>query len=276
MTFKIVSDSASDVAFLPQTPFASVPLMITVGANTFVDDAQLDVPGMMAALKEHRGRSITACPSPDAWMQSFEDAEEVFCFTITSTLSGSCNSAMVAQRDYTALHPERRVMVVDSLSTGPEIALLIEKTAELHQAGHSFEEIQEELESYQQRTHLLFSLQSLRNLANNGRVSPAIAALAGLLGIRVIGCASAKGDLEMLARCRGEKRALDAIYSGMMERGYAGGRVRIAHCGNEPFAQALADAIHARFPDADMKLYPTMGLCSFYAEQGGLLVGFEG
>ena len=118
-------------------------------------------------------------------------------------------------------------------------------------------------------------LESMRNLANNGRVNPLIAKAAGLLGIRVVGKASDKGDLEPLDKCRGEGNALTAIVSRMIELGYAGGRIRIAHCLNPQAAGKLQNLIKTKFPDADIEIYPTGGLCSFYAEKGGLLVGFE-
>lgn len=275
MSFKIVSDSSSDVAALNQTAFASVPLMITAGARTFVDDGQLDVNEMITALKNHKGRSVTACPSPTAWLEAFGDAEEIVCFTITSALSGTYHSAQIARAEYIRLHPERRVLVVDSLSTGPEMELLIEKTEELHLAGRSFEEIQRELAQYQQSTRLIFSLQSLRNLANNGRVSPAMAALAGLLGIRVIGCASEKGELESLCRCRGERRTLDAMTTIIREKGYKGGKVRISYCCSEEAAGMLKEGLKEMYPQADIQAYAARGLCSFYAEEGGMIVGFE-
>jgi hypothetical protein len=62
----------------------------------------------------------------------------------------------------------------------------------------------------------------------------------------------------------------------MLSRGYEGGKTRIAHCMNEPFAAALAHLIREKFPHASVEIRPCGGLCSFYAEMGGLLVGFEG
>ena len=124
-------------------------------------------------------------------------------------------------------------------------------------------------------THLLFSLESLHNLANNGRVSMLTAKFAGLIGIRVIGCASASGTLEILEKARGNENALRVLFAQMQANGYCGGKVRIHHCQNLAAAEALAKKIHASFPQADVTVVPTRALCSFYAERGGLLVGYE-
>lgn len=86
--------------------------------------------------------------------------------------------------------------------------LLIEKYRELIEAGYAFDVIQQRIKEYLKQTHLLFSLESLSNFAKNGRVSPALAAAANLLGIRIVGRASNAGKLEPLHKCRGEKRAI--------------------------------------------------------------------
>ena len=115
----------------------------------------------------------------------------------------------------------------------------------------------------------------LMNFAKNGRVSPAVAKLTGLLGIRVVGKASNEGTLEPLHKIRGEKKAIQTLYQDMLDRNYAGGQVRICHCFNLTAAETLRELIHADFPNAPVTIDATHGLCSFYAEQGGMLVGYE-
>ena len=63
----------------------------------------------------------------------------------------------------------------------------------------------------------------------------------------------------------------------MKERGfYDGAQLRIAHCLGENQAKDLANAVLAQFPNAKITIEPTTALCSFYAEAGGLMIGFEG
>jgi fatty acid-binding protein DegV len=57
--------------------------------------------------------------------------------------------------------------------------------------------------------------------------------------------------------------------------GYNGGKISIGHCVNEAGAEALSSLILTAYPDADIEIHKLMGLCSFYAERGGILVGFE-
>ena len=153
--------------------------------------------------------------------------------------------------------------------------LLIDKLVQMIESGTDYDKMCEEITKYQKKTHLLFMLESLKNLANNGRVNSAVAKVIGLLGIRMVGKASDEGTLHPLDKCRGEQNALKAIMKHLREMGYQGGKVCISHCLNEAAAlqlkaQILKDYIHAK-----IEICKTGGLCSFYAERGGMLVGFE-
>ncbi len=273
--YKIVTDSSADLLTLPDIPFATVPLKIVAGEQEFVDDNVLDVSNMLQYLKSYTGRSGSACPNVGEWVGAFGDADAVFCVTITSGLSGSYNAACVAAKEYMQAHPDRRVFVVDSLSTGPESALLIEKLRELILEGLSFDEIVEQIGAYAKETHLLFALESLHNLANNGRVNPIVAKLAGLIGLRVVGYASSQGTLEIIEKVRGAVKTVQSLFKQMQAFGYIGGKVRIHHCENEDMAQQMATNIRATYPEAQIVISQTRALCSFYAERGGILIGYE-
>lgn len=272
---KIVADSSSDVFSLVGVEFESAPLKIITDEKQYIDNDELDAHGMATDLQSYKGKSSTSCPNVDDWISAFGDAEEIYCVTITSTLSGSNNTARIAAETYLEEHPERRVFVLDSLSTGPEMGLMIDKLRELILEKKSFETVCEEITQYTKKTGLLFMLESMKNLANNGRVSPLVAKMAGFLGIRVIGKASDRGDLEMLDKCRGEKKALETIIERLRELGLRDGKVKIGHCSNESAGDALKELVNKEFAGATVEVYRCRGLCTFYAEMGGLLIGFE-
>lgn len=98
----------------------------------------------------------------------------------------------------------------------------------------------------------------------------------GLLNIHVIGIGSNVGTIEQKEKSRGEKKAVLAMKKVMEEFNYAGGKVRIDHSFNLEAAQQLKDLILSAFPNADIVIGENYGLCSFYAERGGLIAGFEG
>lgn len=276
MNYRIVADSSCDLLELAGCDFTTVPLKIITDEREYVDNAALDVEGMIADLRQYGGKSKSSCPNVGEWKAAFGDCDGVFAVTITSGLSGSFNAAKLAVDEHIGEGEGRCGAVLDSLSTGPENALMIEKLRELIAQGLPFEQIEAKIREYMKKTHLIFCLDSLRNLANNGRVNKAVAKVAGMLGIRIIGKASEVGDLEITDKARGPERSLADIYKNMLANGFNGGRVRIHHCLNESAAKKLRERILADFRNAVVTIDRTRALCSFYAESGGLLVGFEG
>ena len=279
MTYKIVSDSGSDFKELSQLAaearFESVPLTIQVEDQVFVDNQDLDIDQMMQTMYATAKASKSACPSPDDYLKAFEGADQLFVITLTSTLSGSHNSAQVAKKLYLEEHPEAKIHMIDSLSAGGEIDLLVLKLNELIGQGLSFEEIAQAIDNYQARTKLLFVLAKVDNLVKNGRLSKLLGTVVGLLNIRMVGEASKEGTLELLQKARGHKKSLTAAFDEMLKAGYAGGRIIMAHRENPKFCQQLTELIKEKFPQAVIDIIPTSGLCSFYAEEGGLLMGYE-
>lgn len=275
MQYQIVADSSSNLFQLEDVSYAHVPMKLITSEKEYVDVPGLNLEELVCALEKLTSPTGSSCPNSQEWLDAFGDADGVFGVTITSNLSGCHSAASVAADDYRTQKPDAKVCILDSLSTGPEMKLIVEKLRERILSGDVFEQIEQTVRNYMKHTHLLFTLQSLNNLARNGRVSPAVAKIATVLRICIMGRASDVGTLEPLQKCRGEKRALIALVDKMKELGFKGGKVRIDHCLNLEGARQLRDMILSHFPSADIIIDECRALCSFYAERGGLLVGFE-
>ncbi|MDY4761252.1 DegV family protein [Streptococcus thoraltensis] len=279
MTWKIVADSGCNLVALQglaeNVAFVRVPLTLQVGSQLFIDDEGLDVEHMLDILKETKAAATSACPSPDAYMKAFEGADNILVVTITGGLSGSQNSAQIAKDMYLEDHPNTNIHVIDSLSAGGEMDLLVQKMETLIAAGLSFDEVVSQIKAYQEKTKLIFILAKVDNLVKNGRLNKVLGKVIGLLNIRMVGKASSEGKLELLQKAKGQKKAVSASYQEMVKAGYQGDRVLIAHCHNDKICQQLNDFIKKDYPAADVQVVPTSGLCSFYAEDGGILMGYE-
>ena len=275
MAFKIVADSSADTFELDGVDFDYAPLVITTEERAFVDNEELDVIEMMDYLAKYKGKSHTSCPNTEDYLRAFGEADEIFCVTITRNLSGSYNAATVAAKKYMENNPGKKVHVVDTLTAGAECALIIDKLKEMILLGMNFEAIKENIDEYVKSTELIFALESLHNLASNGRVSPLVAKISGMLGIRVVGRASDDGVLEVKTKSRGMQKAVIDIIEVMKETGYSGGRIRIHSCESDEMVSLLSAKIKATFGNVDICTGKVRGLCAFYAERGGLMMGYE-
>ncbi len=277
--YKIIVDSSCDLLSLAhlhtKAAFGRVPLRILVGDTEYVDQAGLDTRAMMDAVYAFKGKTGSACPGPEDYARECRTADECYILTISSSLSGSYNSAVLARELVLAEFPEKRIHVFDTLTTGPELTLLAEEIARLADSGLPFEMVCWEAQRYLARTGLLFQLNSMENLTKNGRVSKMAGMTAKLLGIRMIGIASETGTIHPLHKCRGQEHTYRLVVQELQRNGYAGGRVVVGHAFQQAGAELLRAMILEDFPSADIRIMPLGGLCCYYAEEGGLIVGFE-
>ena len=190
MVRRVVVDSSANLFVAGTQDIVSVPMKVRVGEREFPDDENLDVGELIEAFSDEAAESSTSCPNIAEWTSAFAGADEIVALALTSKISGGYNSAQAAAKHYLFDHPEAKVFVLDSLTTGPELELLAQRANELAQSDMDFDDLTHELRRYASRTHLMFSLERIDNFVRNGRVSPIVAKVAGVLGVRIVGQAS--------------------------------------------------------------------------------------
>ena len=272
---KLIIDSSSNMKSDPDHNVEVVPLTISFGGKDYIDDQNLNIREFLNDMNQNQIAGKTTCPSIQAWLNALEGTEKAIIITMTSGMSGTFSSALQAKTMYEEKHPTSQIIVVDSRSAGPELTIVLHGIEKMIQGDIRFVDLEEVIAKFRMRTHLLFILQSLHNLSLNGRVSPVVAKVAGLLKINLIGTASKEGKLEPLTKARGMKKAMRELLKYMKDDNYHGGEVIIDHCENEKDAEIIKDKILAEYPDAQVTIRPMRGLCSFYAEEGGMRVGFH-
>lgn len=273
--FKLIVDSSSNMVNDPAHNVEVVPLTISFGGKDYIDDQNLNIQEFLSDMNKNQVAGKTTCPSIQAWLDALEGTEKAIIVTMTSGMSGTFSSALQAKNMYEEKHPTSQIIVVDSRSAGPELTIVLHGIEKMIQGDIRFVDLEEEIAEFRMHTHLLFILQSLHNLSLNGRVSPAVAKIAGLLKINLIGTVSKDGKLEPLTKARGMKKAMRELLKYMKDDNYHGGEVIIDHCENEKDAETIKEKLQAEYPDAQITIRPMHGLCSFYAEEGGLMIGFN-
>lgn len=272
---RLITDSSSNELSDVSKNLIVVPLTISFDGKNYLDDEGLNISDFLTAMEENNEAGKTSCPSINEWLKALEGCDKAIIVTMTSAMSGTYSSALQARDIYLESHPQSQIIVVDSRSAGPEIAIVLQGIEKLLAGEVRFVDLEQKIAEMRLQTHLLFILQSLHNLSLNGRVSPAIAKFAKMMKINIVGKASKEGKLDQISKARGMKKALREIIKNMEDMNYHGGEVIIDHCQNEADANTLKEKILEKFPDTDIKIRPMRGLCSFYAEKGGLMVGFH-
>lgn len=268
MIRKIITDSGCDCKSIQGVDYVRVPFNIDVD-KTYIDEINIDVE-MLVNKIETTQKTNTACPSPHSWYEAAKGADEVFMLPLTREMSGSYNSALVAKD---MLEDDgTKVMLIDTLSASSGITIMVEKIAEMIKDKKTFQQIKDYINTY--RVKLNFVLYSIDNLVKTGR-APKIAGIAvNTLGISVIG-EDRDGEFSKIGKTKGTKKMISSLMDRMKLNGYSGGKVVISHCLNIETAEKLKEKLTEIFKNADIKIMPTSGLCSYYCERKGFLIGYE-
>lgn len=279
MAWMIVSDSSCEIRELERpaagVQFALVPFKIRIGEREYVDLPTLNVPHMLQAMTDYNGASTSACPSPEEWAEYFLQADNIIAITISSNLSGSYNAALSAREMVLEEHPEKKIFILDTLSCAGALGDAAELANKLIGEGLVFEDICFALQKFADSTHILFALASFDNLAKNGRVNRVVGFIAGRLNMRVLGRRTHDGKIDFFFKTRGETRVLARILEQMDEDKYDGTHpVLISECNNQNAAKLLEHGIRTKWPDAHIRILPCSGLCSFYAQDQGLIITY--
>ena len=149
------------------------------------------------------------------------------------------------------------------------LVLCVHELERLAREGVDFDEAVARANTFLERTKILIALSSFDNLIKNGRMGKMTGFLARALGMWGIVTASEEGTIVVEGKARGTKKTVRELISCMKERGFA-----ISHCDNLAVAQTLKENILRLWGNSEIEIIPTRGLCSYYAERGGLIIGF--
>lgn len=280
MSWAIIADSSCNLrgfqSQAPDTIYRYAPLKINVAGEEFIDDDTLDVAELNRKVSAEESASSSACPSVGEWADLFRSADNVIAITISANLSGSYEAAVMARDMVLEEDGDRNIFIVNSRAAGGKLELLAVEVDRYRMAhpDATFNEVTAHICDVEQASTVLFLLSSYENLTKAGRMPKMAGALANKLKIRILGTASSEGTIKVVGPARSQRKAFEKIIATMKADGYHGGPVYIDHVFNERAAQELEERIHVDWPDAEVTIMPCGGLCSYYAEEDGLIIGY--
>jgi DegV family protein with EDD domain len=252
-----------------------VPLKLVIGNDEYVDNADLDVDGMLAAMKAFDGPTSSSTPSIGEFAAAFRKAKNTICVTMTSALSATYETALQAKEMVLKEDPSRNIHVIDTRATAGKIVLVGEEAARLIREGLSFADIAAKLDQYNKSLKLIFSMERFDNLIKNGRMPKYQGKLVQMLKIRPIAFATDAGEIEVIDKPRGEVAMLRKMVERMQEfKNLDGLPVIISHCNALDAVTKLKAILEETTSVKSVRLLKTRGLCSYYTDEGGFIVGF--
>lgn len=278
MSIKIVADSCCDInqEVQEKTNVELVPLTIQIDEERYIDDSSLDIDSFIVKMRESHEVPKTACPSPQDFIERYKGEESVFVVTLSSALSGTYKSAMMAKDIFLEEIGNKFIHVFDSFSASVGETLISLKISELIKKGLEESEIVEKVNEYIDGMKTFFTLKSLDNLVKAGRVNPLVAKVSSILSVKPIMGATKKGEIKVHEKVIGSKRAFRRFVEVIGEQGtnLEDKILGIAHCNCLEKALAFKEEVLKRYNFKDIIIVKTAGISTVYANEGGLIIAF--
>lgn len=217
MSVRIVVDSTADTSAEIRNKLSVVPLTVHFGDREYVDGVTIDYKKFYEMLVETDILPTTSQPSPEAFADVFRQAQEageqVVVLTVSSKLSGTCQSAMIAAADFPG-----SVWVVDTKTVAIGCGVLAELAVRLKEKGLSASEIAAKLEEEREHVRVIALLDTLEYLKKGGRISKSVAFAGGLLSIKPV-LTIQDGEIAILGKARGSKQGNNLLVSEIQRSG---------------------------------------------------------
>lgn len=271
---KIVVDSCCELNLdmMEGVDVSFVPFKLSIGSNDFLDDENLNIEDFRIKMEESKEPVKTACPSPMDFFDKFE-GDIVYVVTITSELSGTYQSAMIAKEMYLKEYPGAKVYVFDSRSAVAGETAVFLNLVKCIKEGKSFEETVADTEEIIERSVTIINLASLSNLAKNGRIPKIAGKLSKVLNIRMIGKAK-DGKIVPVSIERGLKRSIKSLVNKALDICDKSLKtaIVISEANALEAAKEVREMLLKDFPDRIIEITGMKGLSTTYAEEGGLVL----
>jgi len=274
MKYNLLVDSCTD--FSKETEdIPRVPFRILIENEEIIDE-NLDINSLIVKMKNTKQQIKTACAPPEDFINRLKAEANNFIVTISSQLSGSYNSAMVAVETFKEKFPESFVHVFDTKTACAGETMIAMKVKQLIEDNLNTAEIIEQTNKYISKVRTLFILDSLDNLAKNGRITNFKAILANIMHIVPIMGEDGEGKIELKEQIRGKKRAFARLVDMIAEYNvdFENTILGITHVNCLEKAEKLRDEIKAKYPFKDIKIFKSSGLSTIYADDGGIVIAF--
>ncbi len=197
------------------------------------------------------GQPKTSAANIQSFLDGFERVlsagKDILYVGLSSGLSTTINSARMAAQELKEKYPERTISIVDTLAASAGVALMVYMAVEKKRQCLSLAENAEYIESLTGHNCIWFTVDDLEYLKRGGRVSPTVAFVGGLLGVKPVLHMGDDGCLTKIGTARGRKKSLEALADKFSE--LADDKttpIFISHADSEADAKLLGDMLRER------------------------------
>lgn len=278
MQIKIVTDSSCDLPeeMLQKYDLEMVPLYVTFENNeTFLDRVSITPKQFWERQARDKELPKTSRPAPEAFAGVFKEAltryTSVIYIGISSALSGTYESAQLAAKSVPG-----DIHLIDSLTGSLGLGILAVKAHEFIHSGMNVQTAVQKIIAYRDGMNTIFTMDSLENLIKGGRVGKLPGFVGSVLDIKPIGKAGNIGQIDVIEKVRGRKKALRRLVQliGEMGTNLHEKIIGISHLDCLEEILKLKEHIEQKFQPQQVLISETGSTMGTYAGKGGIIISF--
>ena len=225
MGIKIITDSACDLTrdYIKNNNIGLLSLILNLNGQAIKDDlgetlSYKDFYNKMREGATPTTSQINAHEFEEEFIKYIKNGDSIIYISLSSSLSGTFNSANIAKNNLKDEYPNANIYLVDSLSVSVGQGLLVAKACEMRDSGIGAEEIVNWLEENKRKVIHSILIDDLNHLKRGGRISGATAAIGGLLNIKPTLFLDDEGKLIQGEKIKGKKKALRFLVNEVREK----------------------------------------------------------
>ena len=215
---KIITDSSCDLNkdIVERYNIGVVGLNVSFGKDTYVD-GEISNDDFYKRMANEKELPKTSCPSPEKFTKAYDcDEDEVLVITITSKLSATYSTAVLAKNIFLEENSNKNIKIIDSESGSIGQGLLVVKAAQLAEEGMSLDEIINEIEKLKKDIVFFGSLETLENAIKGGRINPLAGKLINALNFKVI-IQIIDGEVKPVDKARGDNNSIKKVIENILK-----------------------------------------------------------
>lgn len=277
--YVVLMDTVGDLSpeLLKKEEVETIALTLRFDDEELVGEYGTDPALILEKVKASKDCPKTACPAPGDFISFFEKhaGKRIYVVTLSSKLSGSYSSAMMAKDIYLEDNPDASITVFDSLSASAGQGLIVSMILQYEESLSQFNEICSKVEDFIKNMRTIFVLEDLTFLEKNGRLKGVMLMASKVLSISPI-LEGKEGNIVLKDKAIGNVRAIDKMIGFMIEdmKNLNISVMQISHCNALNKATKIKDAIVANFPDIKVIIAHTGPIATFYAGDKGIVCSY--
>jgi DegV family protein with EDD domain len=257
---KIVTDSTSYFSkeFLKNKDLSIVPLNYVFDDKSYVEGFKGEFDEFFKMLGSSKLFPTTSQPAVgdfyEVFKKALEDYEEIIAIVLSSKLSGTYNSAILAKN----MLEDKKITIIDSETSASNLRYLVEDALQMSEEGKTSKEIEDFINDKKTKMNIYLTTDTLEYLSRGGRLSSFQSAIGNFLNVRPI-IELRDGELQLLEKIRGKNKSILRLIEKIPENVQ---KISICHILNLSEAKKLQDILIKKFPDADIsvdELGPVVG-----------------